>query len=100
MLVNHKIFLQPDQEAAITHQEAPKKAIDAIMAEANELQKDKVQLMTSKSINYAILSLIILFFLQTELTPPQEASVDISKSSQKAYNNEFQHKEYQILADL
>ncbi|MBW0539087.1 hypothetical protein O181_078802 [Austropuccinia psidii MF-1] len=32
--------------------------------------------------------------------PPQEASVDIYKASQKAYNNTLQHKEYQILADL
>ncbi|MBW0589668.1 hypothetical protein O181_129383 [Austropuccinia psidii MF-1] len=32
--------------------------------------------------------------------PPQEASVDIYKASQKAYNNALQHKEYQILADL
>ncbi|MBW0585960.1 hypothetical protein O181_125675 [Austropuccinia psidii MF-1] len=70
------------------------------MAEANWLQKDKGQLMTSKLINYVILKLIILFYLQKELTPPQEASVDIYKASQKAYNNELQHKEYQILADL
>ncbi|MBW0591976.1 hypothetical protein O181_131691 [Austropuccinia psidii MF-1] len=41
-----------------------------------------------------------LFYLQKELTPPQEASVDIYKASQKAYNNALQHKEYQILADL
>ncbi|MBW0555669.1 hypothetical protein O181_095384 [Austropuccinia psidii MF-1] len=70
------------------------------MAEANQLQKDKGQLMTSKLINYVILKLIILFYLQKELKPPQEASVDIYKASQKAYNNAFQHKEYQILADL
>ncbi|MBW0466940.1 hypothetical protein O181_006655 [Austropuccinia psidii MF-1] len=31
---------------------------------------------------------------------PQEASVDVCNASQKAYNNELQHKEYQILADL
>ncbi|MBW0534499.1 hypothetical protein O181_074214 [Austropuccinia psidii MF-1] len=41
-----------------------------------------------------------MFYLQTELTPPQDASVDICKASQKAYNNSLQHKEYQILADL
>ncbi|MBW0584657.1 hypothetical protein O181_124372 [Austropuccinia psidii MF-1] len=41
-----------------------------------------------------------LFYLQKELTPPQEASVDILKASQKAYNNALQHIEYQILADL
>ncbi|MBW0571961.1 hypothetical protein O181_111676 [Austropuccinia psidii MF-1] len=35
-----------------------------------------------------------------ELTPPQEALVDIHKASQKAYNNSLQHKEYQRLADL
>ncbi|MBW0510346.1 hypothetical protein O181_050061 [Austropuccinia psidii MF-1] len=70
------------------------------MAEANQLQKDKGQLMTSKLINYVILKLIILFYLQTELKPPQEASVDIYKASQKAYNNALQHNEYQILADL
>ncbi|MBW0518786.1 hypothetical protein O181_058501 [Austropuccinia psidii MF-1] len=70
------------------------------MAEANQLQKDKGQLMTSKLMNYVNLKLIILFYLQTELTLPQEASVDIYKASQKAYNNELQHKEYQILADL
>ncbi|MBW0544095.1 hypothetical protein O181_083810 [Austropuccinia psidii MF-1] len=46
------------------------------MAGANQLQKDK------------------------ELTTPQEASVDIYKASQKAYNNALQYKEYQILADL
>ncbi|MBW0544551.1 hypothetical protein O181_084266 [Austropuccinia psidii MF-1] len=79
---------------------APKKFIDLIMEEANQLQKDKGQLMTSKLINYVILMLIILFYLQTELTPPQEASVDTYKASQKAYKNELQHKEYHILADL
>ncbi|MBW0578035.1 hypothetical protein O181_117750 [Austropuccinia psidii MF-1] len=31
---------------------------------------------------------------------PQEASVDIYKAIQKAYNNALQHKEYQILEDL
>ncbi|MBW0593402.1 hypothetical protein O181_133117 [Austropuccinia psidii MF-1] len=41
-----------------------------------------------------------LFYLQKELTLPQEASVDIYKGSQKAYNNALRHKEYQILADL
>ncbi|MBW0583511.1 hypothetical protein O181_123226 [Austropuccinia psidii MF-1] len=41
-----------------------------------------------------------LFYLQKELTLPQEASVDIYKAIQKAYNNALQHKEYQILADL
>ncbi|MBW0505249.1 hypothetical protein O181_044964 [Austropuccinia psidii MF-1] len=46
------------------------------MAEADQLQKDK------------------------ELKLPQEASVDIYKASKKAYNNELQHKEYQILAYL
>ncbi|MBW0527991.1 hypothetical protein O181_067706 [Austropuccinia psidii MF-1] len=44
--------------------------------------------------------LIIPFYLHKELTPPQEASVDIYKASQKAYNNALQYKEYQILADL
>ncbi|MBW0537662.1 hypothetical protein O181_077377 [Austropuccinia psidii MF-1] len=57
-------------------QAAHKKVIDIIMAEANQLQKDK------------------------ELTPPQEASVDIYKAGQKDYNNALQRKEYQILADL
>ncbi|MBW0499332.1 hypothetical protein O181_039047 [Austropuccinia psidii MF-1] len=70
------------------------------MAEANQLQKDKGRLMSSKLINYVILKLIIIFYLQTELTPPQEASVDIYKASQKFYNNSLQHKEYQILEDL
>ncbi|MBW0588901.1 hypothetical protein O181_128616 [Austropuccinia psidii MF-1] len=46
------------------------------MAEANPIQKDQ------------------------ELTPPEEASVNIYKASQKAYNNALKHKEYQILADL
>ncbi|MBW0523986.1 hypothetical protein O181_063701 [Austropuccinia psidii MF-1] len=32
------------------------------------------------------------------MKPPQEASVDIYKASQKAYNNALQHKEYQIPA--
>ncbi|MBW0576806.1 hypothetical protein O181_116521 [Austropuccinia psidii MF-1] len=41
-----------------------------------------------------------LFYLQKELTQPQEASVDIYKASQKVYNNALQHKEYQILEDL
>ncbi|MBW0541528.1 hypothetical protein O181_081243 [Austropuccinia psidii MF-1] len=50
--------------------------------------------------NCPILKLMTLFYLQKELTPPQEASVDIYKASKKAYNNELQHKEYQILADL
>ncbi|MBW0535751.1 hypothetical protein O181_075466 [Austropuccinia psidii MF-1] len=58
------------------------------------------QKMDPKMTNYAILKLIILFCLQTELTLPQEASVDIYKASQKAYNNALQHKEYQILADM
>ncbi|MBW0531907.1 hypothetical protein O181_071622 [Austropuccinia psidii MF-1] len=35
-----------------------------------------------------------------ELTGPQEASVDIYKVCQKAYNNALQNKYYQILADL
>ncbi|MBW0566414.1 hypothetical protein O181_106129 [Austropuccinia psidii MF-1] len=35
-----------------------------------------------------------------ELKPPQAASVDIYKASEKAYNNALKHKEYQILADL
>ncbi|MBW0586874.1 hypothetical protein O181_126589 [Austropuccinia psidii MF-1] len=46
------------------------------------------------------MQLMTLFYLQKELTPPQEASVDIYKASQKAYNNALQHKEYQILEDL
>ncbi|MBW0541315.1 hypothetical protein O181_081030 [Austropuccinia psidii MF-1] len=71
-----------------------------ITAEANQLQKDKGQFMTSKLINYVILKLIILLYLQTELKLSQEASVDIYKASQKGYNNTVQNKEYQILADL
>ncbi|MBW0522097.1 hypothetical protein O181_061812 [Austropuccinia psidii MF-1] len=54
--------------------------------------------MDLKLTNYAIMKLIILFYLQTKLTPPQEASVDIYKASQKAYNNSLQHEEYQIIA--
>ncbi|MBW0530532.1 hypothetical protein O181_070247 [Austropuccinia psidii MF-1] len=92
--------LANNQEPAITPQAALKKVIDMIMAEANLLQKDKGQFMTSKLINYVILKLIILFYLQKELTPPQEASVDKYKASQKAYNNTLQHREYQVLADL
>ncbi|MBW0539567.1 hypothetical protein O181_079282 [Austropuccinia psidii MF-1] len=92
--------LANNQGPARTPQVAPRKVIEVIMAEGNQLQKDKGQLMTSKSINCVILKLIKLFYLQKELTPPQEASVDIYKASQKAYNNELQHKEYQILADL
>ncbi|MBW0588695.1 hypothetical protein O181_128410 [Austropuccinia psidii MF-1] len=68
--------LANNQEQAITPQAAPEKVIDVIMAKANQLQKNK------------------------ELTPPNEASVDIYKASQKAYNNSLQHKEYQILLDL
>ncbi|MBW0588029.1 hypothetical protein O181_127744 [Austropuccinia psidii MF-1] len=56
--------------------------------------------MTSKALNCVILKLIKLFYLQKELTPPQETSVDIYKASQKAYKNALQHKDYQILADL
>ncbi|MBW0532209.1 hypothetical protein O181_071924 [Austropuccinia psidii MF-1] len=92
--------LANNQEPAITPKEAPRKVIDMIMAEANQLQKDKGKLMSSKSRNCVILKLIKLFYLQKELTPPKEASVDIYKASQKAYNNSLQHKEYQILADL
>ncbi|MBW0576481.1 hypothetical protein O181_116196, partial [Austropuccinia psidii MF-1] len=64
------------QEQPISPHAAPTKVIDVIMAEDNQIQKDK------------------------DLTPPQDASVDIYKASQKAYNNVLQHKEYQILADL
>ncbi|MBW0572555.1 hypothetical protein O181_112270, partial [Austropuccinia psidii MF-1] len=60
----------------ITPQAASKKDIDVIMAEFHKLQKDK------------------------ELIHPQEASVEIYKASQKTYNNELQHKEYHILADI
>ncbi|MBW0501174.1 hypothetical protein O181_040889 [Austropuccinia psidii MF-1] len=67
---------------------------------ANQLQKNKGKQMYPKLKNYAILKLIILFNLQQEITPPQEASVNIYKAIQKAYNNALQHKEYQILADL
>ncbi|MBW0585633.1 hypothetical protein O181_125348 [Austropuccinia psidii MF-1] len=49
---------------------------------------------------YAILKLITLFYLQTDLKRPQEASVDIYRATQKAYNNALQHKGYQILSDL
>ncbi|MBW0461825.1 hypothetical protein O181_001540 [Austropuccinia psidii MF-1] len=70
------------------------------MEEANQSQKEKGQLMNPKLKDHAILKLIILFYLQTELTPPQEALVDIYKAIQKAYNNSLQQKEYQILADL
>ncbi|MBW0592530.1 hypothetical protein O181_132245 [Austropuccinia psidii MF-1] len=44
--------------------------------------------------------LITPFYLHKELTPPQEASVDIYKASHEAYNNSLQYKKYQILADL
>ncbi|MBW0505322.1 hypothetical protein O181_045037 [Austropuccinia psidii MF-1] len=94
------INLDINQEPAITPEAAPRKVIDMIMAEANQLHKDKGQLMTSKLMNCVILKLIRLFYLQKELTPPQEASVDIYKASQKAYNNVLQHKEYQIFAYL
>ncbi|MBW0568146.1 hypothetical protein O181_107861, partial [Austropuccinia psidii MF-1] len=92
--------LQKDQGPATTPQAAPRKVIDVIMPEANQLQKDKGQLITSKLINWVILKLIKLFYIEKELTPPQEASVDIYKASQKAYNNSLQHKEYRILSDL
>ncbi|MBW0514482.1 hypothetical protein O181_054197 [Austropuccinia psidii MF-1] len=65
-----------DQEQAITPQEAPKNLIDLVMAEANQLEKEK------------------------ELKLPQEASVDIYKASHKAYKNALQHKQYQILEYL
>ncbi|MBW0466122.1 hypothetical protein O181_005837 [Austropuccinia psidii MF-1] len=55
--------------------------------------------MNLKLTNYAIMKLKILFQLQTELIPPQEAAVDIYKASQKAENNALKHKEYQILED-
>ncbi|MBW0479238.1 hypothetical protein O181_018953 [Austropuccinia psidii MF-1] len=72
---------------------------------SNTLQKNKEQVLTpqaapKKLTNYAILKLIILFHLQTELKPPQEALVKIYKASQKAYDNALKHKEYQILSDL
>ncbi|MBW0510129.1 hypothetical protein O181_049844 [Austropuccinia psidii MF-1] len=70
------------------------------MAEANQIQKDKGQKKTSTTINYPMLKLMTLFYLQKELTLPHEASVDIYKASQKTYNNALQHKEYQILADM
>ncbi|MBW0548383.1 hypothetical protein O181_088098 [Austropuccinia psidii MF-1] len=92
--------LANNQEPAITPQADPRKIIDVIVAEANQLQKDQGQLMTSKLTNCVILKLIKLFDLQKELTLPQEASVDIYKAIQKAYNNALQHKEYHILADL
>ncbi|MBW0512337.1 hypothetical protein O181_052052, partial [Austropuccinia psidii MF-1] len=63
-------------EPGIAPQAALKKFIDVIMAEANQLQKDK------------------------ELKLPQNASVENYKASQKAYKHSLQHKEYQILADL
>ncbi|MBW0503567.1 hypothetical protein O181_043282 [Austropuccinia psidii MF-1] len=56
--------------------------------------------MNPKLENYGILKMIILFYLQPELALPQQASLNIYKASQKAYNNTLQHKEYQILADL
>ncbi|MBW0577150.1 hypothetical protein O181_116865 [Austropuccinia psidii MF-1] len=92
--------LANNQEPAITPQAAPRKVINVSMAEANQLQKDKGQLMTSKLINCVILMLIKLFYLQKELTLPQEASADIYKARKKGYNYALQHKEYHILADL
>ncbi|MBW0587766.1 hypothetical protein O181_127481, partial [Austropuccinia psidii MF-1] len=71
-----------NQEPATTPKEAPKKVIDMIMVESNQSQKDKGQLMTSKLINFVILRLRVLLYLQKELTPPQEASVDIYKATQ------------------
>ncbi|MBW0569352.1 hypothetical protein O181_109067 [Austropuccinia psidii MF-1] len=56
--------------------------------------------MVLKLTNYASLNVTILFYLQTDLKPPKEASMYIYKASQKAYYNELQHKEYQILAYL
>ncbi|MBW0476882.1 hypothetical protein O181_016597 [Austropuccinia psidii MF-1] len=44
--------------------------------------------------------MITLFYLQTELTIPQEALVDISKAIHKAHTNGLQHKEEQNLEDL
>ncbi|MBW0505159.1 hypothetical protein O181_044874 [Austropuccinia psidii MF-1] len=70
------------------------------MAEANQLQKYKGQLMIPKPVNYVILKRIIQFQFQTELKLPQEASVDMYKASQKEYRKILQHKEYQILAYL
>ncbi|MBW0558327.1 hypothetical protein O181_098042 [Austropuccinia psidii MF-1] len=99
-LLNHNICPQPDQEPAITPQASPRKVTYVIMAEANQSQKDRGQFMTSKLINWVILKLIKLLYLQRELKPPREASVEIYKASQKAYKNALQHKEHQILADL
>ncbi|MBW0518984.1 hypothetical protein O181_058699 [Austropuccinia psidii MF-1] len=70
------------------------------MEGANQLQKDRGQFMTPKAINEVILKLIILFYLQTELTPPPQGLVDINKASQKVYNSALQHKEYHIIEDL
>ncbi|MBW0510190.1 hypothetical protein O181_049905 [Austropuccinia psidii MF-1] len=44
--------------------------------------------------------LITLLYLQTKLTVPQDASVDIYKASQEASKSSLKDKEYQILADL
>ncbi|MBW0592764.1 hypothetical protein O181_132479, partial [Austropuccinia psidii MF-1] len=68
--------LANNQKPAIAPHAAPKKVIDMIMAEGNQLQKDK------------------------DLKTPQEGSVDISKARKKAYNNALQLKESQILADM
>ncbi|MBW0533362.1 hypothetical protein O181_073077 [Austropuccinia psidii MF-1] len=56
----------------------------------NELQTDKLSYSEADNI----------VSLQTELTPPQAASVDIYKAKQKACNNSLQYKGYQILVDL
>ncbi|MBW0481658.1 hypothetical protein O181_021373 [Austropuccinia psidii MF-1] len=56
--------------------------------------------MNPKLTNYAIVKLIILFYLQGELKQPQKSPLDIYKETQKAQNNAFQHTEYHILADL
>ncbi|MBW0591357.1 hypothetical protein O181_131072 [Austropuccinia psidii MF-1] len=61
--------------ASYTPQAAPKKVIDVIMVEANQLQNNKADTATKSLSEH----------LQT---------------SQKAYNNAFQHKEYHILSDL
>ncbi|MBW0527257.1 hypothetical protein O181_066972, partial [Austropuccinia psidii MF-1] len=83
------INLDIDQEPAIAPQAATRMVIDVIMAEANQVEKEKGH---SDADNTILPS-------QRADTATRSLSGQI-QSKQKAYNNALQYKEYHILADL
>ncbi|MBW0484766.1 hypothetical protein O181_024481, partial [Austropuccinia psidii MF-1] len=64
------------QEQAITPQAALKNVIHGY-GRIQSVTEGQGPLNKTQTENYAIPNLIILFYLQKELKPPQEASVDI-----------------------